>query len=351
MTTTALPQNMNVSSIRAFGKILFLFGLLSIYSADIIGQGRQNEGPVTFEELFDEPYEINKLFVQFQPLYGDLFVTNVNAGFGIEATYYHGTKWDFRAHARKTYTKKFDLARDIAEKNSDMDNAPGIFNYYELGATYHIKDFDESSKTKMILYKKSYKGNRWSARMPKEVEIPSKLRKIYGARVGGFAFDTSTDLNRAMDKQGLERSQLVDADGNAMGEDLSVFGNVAVSGFYIGTSLTRIRNVAVEFDNNYAQGVDDLIFNAFFDIMVGVSRKIDNVFYNGVEFDSGVIKTNALGFRLGMDGKFNRTLGWGYGAEMGYRPGIQGRNFFALVKISFPVYSTNLNNKVEAFGK
>jgi hypothetical protein len=342
---------MNRYATRNILRILTLCVVFSGISLSLMAQGRPNEGPVTYEELFDEPYEINKLFVQFQPLYGDLFVTNVNAGFGIEASYYLGTKWDFRAHARKTYTKKFDLSRDIAEKNSDVDNAPGIFNYYELGATYHFKDFDESSKTKMILYKKSYKGSKWAARMPKEVEIPCKLRKIYGARVGGFAFDSSTDINRALDGQGIDKVDFVDADGNSIGEDVSIFGNVAVSGFYVGASIAKIRNVAVEFDNNYAQGVDDLIFTAFFDIMVGVSRRVDNIFYNGIEFDSGVIKTNALGFRAGIDGKFNRTLGWGYGAEMGFRPGIQSRNFFALVKISFPVYSTNLNNKVEAFGK
>ena len=55
-------------------------------------------------ELYDEPYSVNKLFVGFQPFYGEVFATNVNAGFGAEASYYYRDKMDFKAHFRKTYS-------------------------------------------------------------------------------------------------------------------------------------------------------------------------------------------------------------------------------------------------------
>jgi hypothetical protein len=58
-----------------------------------------------------------------------------------------------------------------------------------------------------------------------------------------------------------------------------------------------------------------------------------------------------LGFRVGMDGRFNRTFSWAYGAEVGYRPSLEGRSFYAVFKISFPVFGTNLDYKVESFGK
>ena len=90
-----------------------------------------------------------------------MFSTNANAGYGAEAMYYHKDKLDFRAHFRKTYSQQFfDFARDLAVKKSDVDNRAEVYNYYEFGATYHIKDFEESSKTKMFLYKNSYKGNQ-----------------------------------------------------------------------------------------------------------------------------------------------------------------------------------------------
>lgn len=328
---------------------------------------RKDKTAVTYEEIYDEPYSVNKLFVQFQPLYGELFVTNVNAGFGFETAYYYQDKADFKAHFRKTYSSQFfDLSRDLAIKNSDVDNDPQIFNYFEVGGTYHIKDFDEPSKTKMVLYKKSYKGNKWAARVPLVAEVPCKVRKIYGARLGAIAWKSSTDVNRVMKDQDLSQEDFVDDEGNTMadvtaGEDINIFSNISSTGLYVGGSMTWIRNVAVSFDK-YEAGVDDLIFTAFFDILVSPSLPVDNIVYtvkddDGVAigptytFDSSPIDVRKFGFRAGIEGKFNRTLGWSYGGEIGYRPGIVGRNFFALIKISFPVFSTNLDYKVESFGK
>src|SRR5688572_7692888 len=92
-------------------------------SATLFAQERKDKTPVTFEEIYDEPYSVNKLFVGFQPLYGELFVSNVNAGFGIDAMYYHQDKMDFRAQFRKTYSQKFfDFSRELAQNNSDVDN-------------------------------------------------------------------------------------------------------------------------------------------------------------------------------------------------------------------------------------
>src|SRR6267154_1496962 len=154
----------------------------------------QKEKPaVTFEELYDEPFSINKLFVGFQPLYGELFATNVNAGFGIEGSYYHKDKFDVKVNFRKTYSSDFyDFNRQSFLKSqsssvsgSYITDKPQAFNYYEIGGTYHIKDFDQDSKTKMALYKKSFKGDRWSSMVPFQADnIPCKVRKIYGARLG-----------------------------------------------------------------------------------------------------------------------------------------------------------------------
>ena len=126
--------------------------------------------------------------------------------------------------------------------------------------------------------------------------------------------------------------------------------------------MTWIRNVAVSFDK-YEVGVDDLILTTYFDILYSPSLVLDDIVYtpkdaNGVgivdqrrTYDISPIKTQSFGFRAGIEGKFNRTLSWSYGGELGYRPSIEGRTFFAVLKVSFPVYSTNLNYKVESFGK
>jgi hypothetical protein len=333
-------------------------GLFLVAPVLLIAQGdRKDKTAVTYEELYDEPYSVNKLFVGFQPLYGEVFATNVNAGFGIEASYYYKDKANFRAHFRKTYSRQFfDFTRDVALRNSDVENTPEVFNYYELGGTYHIKDFESSSKTKMVLYKKSYQGNKWASRVPLQAEVPCKLRKIYGVRLGGIAWNSTTDINRALDAQGLVLDDLVTENGQGLqtfsgaSGPLEVFSNVNSVAVALGGSYSWIRNVAVSFDK-FEEGVDDGLLTLYMDILYSPLLQIDQVRYQGTTFSTDAIRTSAFGFRLGIDGKFNRTLSWAYGGEFGYRPSITGRTFFAMFKISFPIYGTNLDYKVESFGK
>lgn len=340
-------------------KNLFLvFGIVLNLSSYVAAQGdRKDKTAVTFEELYDEPYSVNKLFVGFQPLYGEVFATNVNAGFGIEASYYYKDKANFRAHFRKTYSRQFfDFTRDVALRNSDVDNTPEVFNYYELGGTYHIKDFESSSKTKMVLYKKSYQGNKWASRVPLQAEVPCKLRKIYGVRLGGIAWNSTTDIGRALESQGLGLDDLVTENGQGLqtfsgaARPLEVFSNVNSIAVAVGGSYSWIRNVAVSFDK-FEEGVDDGLLTLYMDILYSPLLQVDNIRYQGTSFSVDALKTSPFGFRLGIDGKFNRTLSWAYGGEFGYRPSITGRTFFAMFKISFPIYGTNLDYKVESFGK
>ena len=123
--------------------------------------------------------------------------------------------------------------------------------------------------------------------------------------------------------------------------------------------MTWIKNVAVNFDK-FEEGIDDLMFTAFFDVLYSPSIKIDDIVFtqrdaNGIVstniYDTKALKTRTIGFRAGIEGKFNRGFSWAYGGEIGYRPSIVGRTFYALIKISFPVFGTNLDYKVESFGK
>jgi hypothetical protein len=349
------------------GYRFFALLCLLLVSTGLTAQGdRKDKTAVTYEELYDEPYSVNKLFVHFQPFYGELFSTNVNAGFGLEANYYLKEKADFKAHFRKTYSSAFfDFNREQAKRNSDVDNDQTVFYYFEVGGTYHIKDFESTSKTKMFLYKKSYAGNKWAARVPLNAEVPCKVRKIYGARLGTIIWQSSFDVNNVMEKQGFTADKFVTSSDvtltSVAGSDVNIFSNVAAKGLYVGGSLTWIRNVAVSFDK-FESGVDDLILTTYFDILIAPSVKLDDIVYtprdaNGLPtgptqtYDISPVGVKKFGFRAGIEGKFNRTLSWAYGGEIGYRPGIEGRMFYALLKISFPVFGTNLDYKVESFGK
>ncbi len=339
---------------------LALFVILGVRISS--AQDRSDKVAVTYEVLYDEPSNVNKLFIGFQPLYGELFATNVNAGFGVEASYYLKQKFDFKAHFRKTYSSSFyDYNRELSKSNSSVDNKPEIFNYYEFGGTYHIKDVETTSTTKMVLYKKSYEGSKWASRVPLNAVVPSKVRKIYGARLGSIIWNSTADISRALTNQGLTNADLRTSEDlglpltitnptTSKTRDFKVFSNVYSANVYIGGSMTWIRNMAASFDQ-YEEGLDDGMLTLFFDVLIAPSLKVDDVLYNNDIYSVDVIKKNPLGFRLGIDGKFNRQLSWAYGGEIGYRPSIKGQSVFALFKISFPVFGTNLDYKVESFGK
>ncbi len=336
---------------------IFIFLIVLVFPLEIVAQfSSRTSTPPTYEGLYDDPYGINKLFVQFQPLYVDVFATNVNVGLGIEANYFWEDKMNFRAHARTTYSYHTDFTRLNSNQNINelQEFTPNIYNYFEVGATYHIKDEEQDTETKFILYSKRYKGKKWAAKVPDHIKAPTKVRKIIGARLGGISYQSSFDLQRVVEDQSISLADptVVQIDPNG-----TLYGNVSALGGYVGASITTIKNVAIKFDRTYGMAISDLIFNAYFDILVMPVINLDDIKYRSTPTSSMItlppdpISTTMFGARLGIDGKFNRQFSWGYNGEIGLRPGVSGRNFYALIRISFPIYATSLSHEVEAFGK
>ncbi len=344
-----------------FIALFFILAQTSFPTGRAFAQAPQDDkNAVTFEELYDEPYAVNKLFIGFSPLYAEVFATNTNAGFGAFAQYYHKDKFNIQAQMRMTYGSAFfDFNHQLAVNNSNVDNVPAMFRYFELGGTYHIKDSESTGKTKMTLYKNSYKGNKWASRVPLQTEVPAKVRKIYGGRLGALTWNSTVNVNGALRKQNLTSADLVNPNGeglpativvNNKEQTFYIFSNINTAAIYLGGSLTRIRNVAVSFDN-YEGGLDDGILTLYADILYAPYLQLDPIEYNSQKYSVSSLKLNSIGFRLGMDGKFNRSLSWGYGGEIGYRPSIKGRSFYTMFRITLPMFGTNLENKVESFGK
>jgi len=341
--------------------ILFILTLSQLGFIPLMAQDQKLDQDtikaITSETIYDEPYSINKLFIGFQPFYGEIFATNINAGFGLEVQYFYLNKFDVKGQFRKTYSSKFyDFNRELAKQSSMSDNKPEVFNYYELGSTYHIKDFEVNSTTRLVLRKRKTSTSTWASTVPMTTEVSAKVRKIYGARAGLIIWNSTADISRSLEKQGLTNADLLSAenislpdtyiDSKGKTQDLNTFSNIYTTNVYVGGSFTWIRNVAVSFDD-YEEALDDGMVTVFFDIMMAPSMKLDPVLYNNTEYYTNAIKLKNVGGRIGIDGKFNRKIAWAYGGELGYRPSIEGRGFFALLKISFPVFSTNLHKKGE----
>jgi len=342
--------------------LIILISYSFVFTADAQFRRRTENKTVTFEEIYNDPYDINKLFIGITPAYGDIHVSNITTGFGVDATYYLKDKMHFKAHARTPYFIGSDFARNAAQKNGfDPQSRARTYFFAEASASYHIWDKEQESESRIPLYSKNYQGAEWAAKVPQTADIPNKRREIFFARLGGVYYETTSELSRAIAAQGVTVNPVGESgeSPNAItGEnENAVFGNVLGAGVAVGGGFTWIKNFAAKPDKTYEELVDDHVFSTFMDLFIFPMVTVENFFHQPVgasqyfEYDASTINTFMFGGRIGIDGHFNRTLGWGYGAEIGVRPGLQKRGFYGLLKITFPMYGTKLDYGVEAFGR
>ena len=139
----------------------------------------QSGNALGYQMRYDDPYDINKLFVQFIPLYGEVSGANMTIGFGFELDYYLENKFDFNLQARRPYSQRSDIMRDAAEKNNSNANSNRafVYNYLEFGGTYHYRDFEQEKTSNVYLYARKYKGDALETHVMQTTEIMNKVRK------------------------------------------------------------------------------------------------------------------------------------------------------------------------------
>ncbi|WMN10683.1 hypothetical protein QYS49_35670 [Marivirga salinae] len=333
-----------------------------VFSSEAQFRRRSENKTVTYEEMYNDPYDINKLFIGITPAYGDIHVTNITTGFGVDATYYLNDFMHFKAHARTPYFIGSDFARNSADKNgADSQSRFRTFFFAEASASYHIWDKEQESQSKIPLYSKNYEGAEWAAKVPQRADIPNKRREILFARLGGVYYQTTSELSRAIAAQDVTVNPVgaTEETANSLsGEsEEAVFGNVLGAGVSVGGGFTWIKNFAAKPDKTYEELVDDHVFSTFMDLFIFPMVIAQNFYHKPagatdfIHYNASTINTFKFGGRIGIDGHFNRTLGWGYGAEIGLRPGLAKRGFYGMLKITFPMYGTKLDYSVEAFGR
>jgi hypothetical protein len=307
-------------------------------------QEEDQEDAPSYLTMYDDPYDIRNLFLQFQPLYGDIGALNITGGFGIEGAYYHKSLFDVQLAFRTSYGKRFDINRDAASRNaSNSDNFPLYMNL-EFGGTYHIRDIMNESSSKVLLYTKQLKGSEWASTVARHAEINGKVRTIIGGRLGGMYSSTTTNVNAILTVQNKE---LFYGDGTPVFDE-NLYSNLQSFTIYVGGSYSWIRNYAVEFSERWDPSGDDQILTPFFDLLYAPSINLQDVTINGQTVSTASIDKLNMGFRGGVNVKFNRKLSWGYTVESGIKPGIKKRGFFIVFKMSFPIYAKKINTKGES---
>ncbi len=367
-------------------RIGWFLGLWVFYSLVSFGQTNPNlEKPVDglppakeyrYKIYLDDPSAINQGWLHIQPLVAELNGSNLSAGFGLQLNAFANDKWAVFGSFRTPFSKNYDAVRAAAENNASVvynPNDRGPFEAFkignefraattiEAGAAYHILSVESKQPGKVLIADQK----KHHATEPIDLDVisvESKVRQMLGVR-GGLYYQGSTQyLNTVQKDQSLtfkgNDGSFIRPDGKTVNsfnrvnpdERSFLYSSLDVVGGFIGLNWFRIRNTGLKVEK-HGLVANNQIVNGYVDLMVSPSVRLADmeVIVPGrdrVVYDTDPVKLTKLGFRAGIQVSYNQAFYWSYGAEIGYRPGIEGLGRYALMKISFPALSWA--KKVEA---
>lgn len=309
-----------------------------------------NPDSIAYSVVLDQPEVVRRIYVGIQPIYADVFLNNVNAGFGVDALYLPKSgKFDLRMAFRKPYSTRFyDQAGDRMNRLSNTLNKPVGFMYFELSGSYTLKEVIKTVPSRVAVIKKSEKQNPVNWAGSSSVTIPIKLRVMKSVRAGVQAWRSAIDVTGALERQGSRNAnvtlpeELIDEDGNVT--PFYAYSNLYNRTIFAGYGLTRIKNQAVLFDDLEA-ALQDKILTWYADLMIATSLSLDDVAYGFTSYNLDKVNLNRFGMRAGADLRSNRDIGWGFGVELGWRPAPQKNTGYLMLKLSIPVFAGYLTKR------
>lgn len=328
-----------ISTLRKI--ILILFALIGTFSVAQVNIMPDTTG---LSVLYDRPHDIRNLYVGIQPLYSELYAAGVNAGFGADLQYYSRTPIDFNLNIRRAYSSGFfDMAREEARKNASTTNSIRGYFFGEAGLNIHLADYNKTSTAEIFLHGENFGPKTWAVHAPKSIFVPAELRTIIGTRFGGMIWQSGFNATAVLKKQGLTNlliglpNEFVDDQGRTL--PFTAFSTLYGQAIYAGFSITEIKNIAVGF-NQIDASADDSMVRFYADVLMSTSLKTDPLTYGGIDYTLDTnLQIKRIGFRVGLDARFNRNRSWALGFEFGNRPGPNFRTFYGNMKVSFPVFA------------
>lgn len=326
---------------------------------------------INYKTVFDDPYDINQLWVNLSPISAYAGSDNVSLGYGVSARLFVKSKLQFTGSFHSNYAPGTDLMRTNAKQNASVHLLPVgerhdavykqvntfiPFSLVELGVQYAISDVEKRSTSRIMLTSKKVRVMEFTN--VDEISVNSRNRHIWGVRLGGQSYGSTVSLNKPMERQGAilttDNGTQLTAQGQTLSEGNAstkyrnqLYSNLRVAAVTVGGSYQLIRNVAIKADK-FGNLANNIIVSTFADVMVAPSPMLDDVRIaratGGYDtYSTKGLAVRKLGFRTGFDVSYNQDLHYSFGAEMGVRPGLQSQGFYVAARVSFPALAFRLN--------
>jgi len=321
---------------------------------------------VSYKVLQDDPKDLNHLWIHVQPLTVDIMQMNAVVGSGLEMTYLPIPKLELKGGIRGNLINAFDIQRNAAIQGAGITtqeskreqgkmvitNDFSRFYSFEVGGFYHIVDMIKNGSSKVVLTDQAEPGKTG---FPEVIDVNAKSRQIIGARLGINSLSTTVSVKSAIADQNAtikgDKGTALNSKGtnsptgfNTAYDANALYSTFTSTGFYVGAGFQRIKNLSIKTDkqgivsnNSILSVYADFLLNPWTDLATIHAQTVSKT---GTEnFDLGPLALNKMGGRVGFEIRYNQASFVSIGAEVGYRPSIQGQGFYGIFKLSIPTFS------------
>lgn len=272
--------------------------------------------------ISNAPEKINNLHLGLSPVYIDANNLNIAIGYGLEINYLYKNRLNLHTRYQRAYM-------DRSEEPENLDDAPGTAatgsspsRYADFGATYYF--YKDTSLTPEYIYINS--DRLGGERIEFSVNVAAKRMRLWGMRGGFIAFKSfirETENNIGFRGYSMEdpTKQVIDFNG-------AFSTMMETNTYYLGISRLDITNLVVEVEK-LGQRSRKRRAELYADLMFAPQIVYYNMSAHGTESSIGFQEYNVnthtarsrFGARLGFTRWSVKPLGFGFGAEVGVRPG------------------------------
>lgn len=330
---------------------------------------------VQYKVIQDDPLGVNPFWIHVQPVLVDASAMNLVVGSGLELTYVPLRRLELKTGFRTNFVNRLDARRQAAllssgivtqeskREQAEMVLTDGFRRYmaFEAGGFYTLRETTLDGLSKITL---DQALEPEKAAFVSQIEVNARVRQCLGIRAGFLWSSGTVSVDRALEKQnavltGSAGSQLSKSGTrNPSGFSTpvnanSLFTGFTSSGFYLGGGMQRTKNISIKSDrqgiisnNSIVTFYGDLIFNPWTRLSDISARKAGT----GQTETFGVsgIRLDKFGARAGFEIRYNQASFLSVGAELGYRPAIQGQGAYALIRLAVPTFSMGLRPRKPA---
>lgn len=311
-------------------RVFAIVALMALFMTSAIAQN------VRYKIKRDNPEDVKNLIIHLDPLFADVYFTDLAMGFAARADWMMNRVLDVSMEWRRPYfdmnwmdVQEFKLP---SEAGQGMTNKPYMpkngfsqYTYLEPTVRLHFRDKIKESTHRLVLSQSSYTSGNTRTTNTQFINVPGKSRKIASLQGAVCWMDMPVLYDGFLNGNAADFQLEPKNGGDAITAQADFGGTMMRTMTFIGgLSFQRIDNLKALTDKygvKYSTGWTNFYFDVMYAPIVNFADVVDD---QGNEYDVTNSKVNRLGWRVGYALKNTKGTALSMKINMGNRPGFEG---------------------------